>query len=222
MDSISDAFVAKVSEDIISFRVSTSSLRFNFVEGAGNTSSQSFSVERLAGPGEFAWDISTNAPWLSLNYSTPDISPTIVEVTPDTSSLAPGVYAAEITVTATDPAGESKTAVVAVSLTVSAGSEPVLQVGPNFLSFAAVAGEANPIPASFVVQNIGNGQVNWTATKRCALAEFESCRGNGCRSIRHRDRNRGHQHPRSRRSRRTNHHCERQRTGQSPSRNRSY
>jgi hypothetical protein len=160
-----EAFVAKISENALAFETNLQTLAFNAVQGRGNPASQSFTIKRVAGPGKFNWSITPDVPWLSLSYSSPDISPTTVNVLPNISGLNPGVYTGKILIAATSSTGESNSVAVQVSLSINVGTAAVLQVSPNHLAFEAVEGTAAPMTSTINIQNGGDGNLNWVITK---------------------------------------------------------
>ena len=142
--------------------VSTSSVVFNATQGNGNPPTQSVSVNN-AGDGDLTGlnvnvNYEHNQPtgWLSaqLNRTTAPATLTFQAVS---SSLAKGTYSANVTVSS--PVAGNSTQMVRATLTISADSQPVIQLSRSAVSFSAVQNGASPSSQTVSVTNGGSGSL---------------------------------------------------------------
>ncbi|MEW6729915.1 MAG: S8 family serine peptidase [Acidobacteriota bacterium] len=101
-----------------SIGVSPASLSFTATAGGANPANQTLNITNAGGGGAFTWNVSDNAPWLTLS-PTSGTTPSSTTASVNISGLAAGTYNATITVSAT---GVSNSPVsVPVTLTVNQG-----------------------------------------------------------------------------------------------------
>ncbi len=110
--------------------------------------------------GTLSWTATVNRSWLSVT-PTSGAAPATVTVSVNTVGLAPGNYNGTITVTAPDATNSPQT--VAVTLSVPQPVPPALGINTTCMSFAALAGAANPSPQTLSITNTGGGTLNWNA-----------------------------------------------------------
>ena len=118
-------------------------------EGGGTLS---FSYSASAAQGQ--WLTATAPPAASASPN----NPANITVVADPRGLAPGTYPGTLVVT-----GAGQTQNVNVTLTVSPTATKAL-LSQAALSFRAAQGGGTPMPLSFGILNVGQGQMNWTAS----------------------------------------------------------
>ena len=106
--------------------------------------------------------VASQGTWLTLirgsGSATPP-APASLDFTADSTGLAPGIYAGEITV---QDANSTARAVVDVTLAVSQAAQS-LTLSQSGLTSLAIAGGQTPPPQSFTVSSQGSGTLAWTA-----------------------------------------------------------
>jgi uncharacterized protein (TIGR03437 family) len=154
--SVAGGAAAKVS-------VSAPSLTFAVIQGAAD-SGKTLSIAN-AGSGTLSYSVSavttTGGNWLSVSQTSGTATPSqpgMISVTASSSSLAPGTYQGNITVTGATPADVT---VVPVVLSISPAQGTIL-LSQTGLTFQVVAGGGNPLSQTFGILNIGQGVLNWT------------------------------------------------------------
>jgi len=141
--------------------VSPSAIIFNAAEGDDNVLPKPIVIQNV-GTGAFSWEVSDDAPWLSVSPiagSNSGEADTVLAGV-NIAGLAPGTYPATITVTAT---AENSPQEVEVTLMI-AERPPTLSVSPGVLNFSAVEGGENPLPQKLTVKNAGSGDMDWQAS----------------------------------------------------------
>lgn len=153
--------VVNLQQAILS--VNPTSLTFNAVVGQGNPPAQSFTVTNV-GSGLLSFSVTTSNSGLANASPTNGTlgagqSQTITVFV--TNPNQPGTQQAFLTVNAPNAQGSPQTVVVTVN---TSPPPAVLNVTPTSLTFNTIAGQGNPAPQSFIVQNTGGRFLNFTIT----------------------------------------------------------
>jgi len=137
--------------------VSPMAITFDCMEGENRPIEQM--LIRNVGTGEFSWEISDDADWLSVSPTSGSNSgeEDALEARADVSGLSPGTYTATITITATTVNSPQE---VDVTLIVRE-MPPTISVSPTLLSFSSFEGGENPAPQQLAVKNAGRGEMDW-------------------------------------------------------------
>jgi uncharacterized protein (TIGR03437 family) len=145
-----------------SLGIKPTALTFAFVKG-GARSSQSISVAN-AGGGSLSFTVAaataSGGPWLSASPASGTVGAygsSAVSITANPASLAPGTYSGTVAVSSADPA---QSAVVPVTMTVSAVLQTI-QIPQTGLTFFAVQGGGPAPPQFFSILNTGVGQMTF-------------------------------------------------------------
>lgn len=137
--------------------VEPAALSFSAVAGGQNPPAQPLA---LTG-GARGWTAIVDQPWLLLDDGA-GVLPDTLQVQPNISGLAPGVYNANIVLSSGE--GLSKTVPVALTLGDANAGVPLLQIQPTQLRFEGVVGQAAPADAAVGIANLGGGAMPWSAT----------------------------------------------------------
>ncbi len=142
--------------------VSPATIVFAETEGGANPLPQEAVIQNV-GTGEFSWEISEDAPWLTASPTTGTNTgePDIVVLHADIGGLLPGTYVGRMTATAAEVVNSPQE--VEITLLV-APKPPTLSASPAILSFSAFEGGENPPPQELVVRNVGRGDMDWQAS----------------------------------------------------------
>lgn len=139
--------------------------RLTFTSDQGSSPGpQTFTVNNSGG-GTLAWTVtvtSTGGGWLTVTPSS-GAAPTTVQVTVNSSSLAPGTYAGGIIIASSSAGINNSPQTVSVSLTVRS-VPPVITLSASSLTFSALPGAGLPPPQSVSLTNAGREPLNWAAT----------------------------------------------------------
>jgi uncharacterized protein (TIGR03437 family) len=140
------------------------SITFDFVTG-GAPADQSLSVQNTGGGSlPFTASVTTqDSPWLRVTPTSGTATatqPGSLTVHADPASIKPGTYFGKLNV-ATVGAGSAQ---VAVTMTVKASAQPVLQLSQNGLTFTGALGGGAIPSQSIGVLNTGQNAMNWTAS----------------------------------------------------------
>ncbi len=145
-------------------RVTPSQLTFEATAG-DTVTSQRVDVDFVGNTTTFdaSWTVAADADWLTLSKSSGSgDSFFYVGVKEETLTPREEPYIGEITVTpATGQQMEIRK--IPVQFTLRPGN-PVLQVTPNSLDFSAVLNKTNPLEKQVIIQNAGDGILQWQAT----------------------------------------------------------
>jgi len=148
-----------------------SALLFSFLQG--NTTLGSLPLTLTNGtpqPAAFSATTSGEA-WLSVSPATSTVAPllsTTVAVTVNPASLAPGTYAATVTLSTS-----GQRLVVPVTVTVSS-TQLAIVLSQTALRFQAAAGGGAPPGQSITVLNQGTGALNWSAAASTLVGSWLS------------------------------------------------
>ena len=113
------------------------------------------------GEGILNWIASADAAWIDLsaqNGSAQPMSSVELLIGIKMAGLAAGTYAGKVTVTAESGAKD----VIDISLIVTTPPR-ILSVKPSALSFKAQKNGTNPLAQKIIIENLGKGEMNWTA-----------------------------------------------------------
>ncbi len=149
--------------------VSPAVLNFTANQGGPAPPEQNVAIgsSNLAGT---AWaatvQVLTGSGWLSIGSqsggSQAGFTPALVPVSADSTGLAPGAYAGRITITA--PGAKNSPTTISISLVVSGGIEPNLEVGPQQLSFRVIQGTNTPVSQTVLLSNQGGGTLVYNSS----------------------------------------------------------
>jgi len=153
----------EISEPPPKLSVSPEELVFSCTEGGDNPSPQHIEI-RNVGTGEFTWEVSDDAAWLSLAPISGTTAGEVdsVQASVDIAGLPAGTHTATITVGGT---AHNAPQSVSVSLVIAEPPPAVLDVTPLSLYFATVEGEGNPPPQEIRVRNAGGRDMEWHVLK---------------------------------------------------------
>ncbi len=142
------------------FSAEPPSLSFEMFEGEAPPTAQEIVLASNNFP-FFQWSIESDQAWVELSPEQGD-GDGIVEVSVDTAGFSEdnSPYTAVLTVTA--PGMAESPLEIGVTVNVLALT-PILDVDPLSLSFTAIDGEAPPPAQTVNVQNMGEGELVWTA-----------------------------------------------------------
>ncbi|NQT81729.1 hypothetical protein HQ563_01810, partial [bacterium] len=134
-------------------------LVFSCTEGEDDPPPQEIEIQNV-GTGEFVWEVSDNAAWLSLAPTTGTNAGEVdrVEASVSIEGLQAGTYTARITVGGT---ASNSPQTVSVRLDVAEPPPSVLEVTPLSLDFSIVEGEGNPPPQEIKISNTGGREMTW-------------------------------------------------------------
>ncbi len=145
--------------------VTPSTFSVTVPQGNGGSSGQNVIVSNAGGGTlQFSVQATSAAGWLTLagpttGSATPG-SPSLIPFTISPSSLSPGTYNGNITVSQSNSSVQSSVAVV---LVVTKPAAPSIDISKDGLTFTAVAGGSSPPAQTFIIVNDGAGPLNWTA-----------------------------------------------------------
>lgn len=168
----------EISEPPPMLSLSPAELVFSCPEEGDDPPPQEIEI-RNVGTGEFTWDVSDDAAWLSLappsgsNAGETDR----VEVSVSIAGLPPDTYTATITVGGT---AYNSPQTVSVKLTVTEQPPAVLEVMPLNLAFSAVEGDPSlPPPQQITVLNTGGRKMTWEVASDAAWLSAVPASGSG-------------------------------------------
>ena len=156
--SFTNVLVTSASTNNNALSASPSSLLFSANWNSQNPVAQN--VQLTGATGDLVWTAISNASWLSVLPSY-GATPATLQVSTASSTLNPGNYSGDITLTALG--ATNITQVIPVTLTVTAPS-PVLAVAPGNLSFVSVIGQPVNSQTLTVSNGGGYGSFNWGAS----------------------------------------------------------
>ncbi|MDQ2715055.1 MAG: hypothetical protein M3Z08_09120 [Chloroflexota bacterium] len=150
--------------------VAPTALSFSATQGGANPPAQLVAISASGGSISWQASITTGARWLSVvpaQGSVPGGQAQQIAVHVDISGLAPGIYSAQIAVTATstsEQAVQGATQTIEVSLTVLRPCS--LQVAPMSLSFTSSLLQPDPPAQSVTLKEVGDcaRPVSWSAS----------------------------------------------------------
>jgi len=147
--------------------VETQNFTFSAKEGGSNPSPQSLRIKN-DGAGTLNYELSTDAPWLSVNPTSGSTQADVKvhQVQADVASMLSGTYHGKITVKDSDAGNNPQS--IDVSLNIKKTAPPAILLSTHNLAFSAIQGGADPPTKSFTVRNSGGGSlqysVGWNAT----------------------------------------------------------
>jgi hypothetical protein len=101
-------------------------------------------------------------------------APTVMVVAVNTTGLTAGDYNDIVTISAPGATNTPQTFSVTLHMTVP---PPTISLTPNNFYFTALQDSANPADQNLSITNIGQGTLNWTATKNAAWLQLSSYGG---------------------------------------------
>ncbi len=143
--------------------LSGSLFTFDALVGGGNPTSQ---VQQIINGGgqSLNWTATKNTSWLNLSpmFGT---APSVMVVAVNTTGLGGGVYVDTVTISATGATNTPQKFAVQLTMTIP---PPTIKLTPTQFSFAAQQNSTNPPGQNLNIANIGQGVLNWTATKNAS------------------------------------------------------
>lgn len=141
----------------ITFQAAPKALTFSGLAAGGQTSA---SIALSAPINGLGFSVSTDSPWLSATPSSGAV-PSVLQVTADSTNLAPGKYQGNIAVTI--PNATPPTSTIGVTFNIGATTPP--QLGTNVPSISMSAAQASsPVTQNLQILNKGGGSLAFTAT----------------------------------------------------------
>jgi glucose/arabinose dehydrogenase/PKD repeat protein len=152
--------------------VSPATASFSGVAGGSNPAAKTVTVANTGG-GTLNFTAADDAPWLSVSPAS-GTAPRDLTLSVATAGLAAGTYSGTVTV----DGGSAGTKTVAVTLTLTAPTPPVLAVSPSALGFSATQGGVAPPAQPVSVTNTGGGSLPFTVTDDAAWLSASPASGN--------------------------------------------
>jgi len=134
---------------------------FNAQEGGPDPSAQDLKI-RNEGQGTLHYELSANAPWISVNPPTGSTAGALKvhKVAAQVSGLHQGTYSGKITVRGTSASNSPQS--IEVTLKIAEDEPPRIGLSTQSLAFSALQGGSGPSPKSFTVWNAGGGTLKYT------------------------------------------------------------
>lgn len=133
-------------------------LNFEAASG-GNSDSATFTVSN-SGCGTLNWKVTDDSTWITCS-PTSGSGYDWVTVTVDPNGLAAGTYDGTVAVKDSNASNSPQT--VSVTLTISEGN-PIIWLSRTQLNFGAAGGTVTCGEQAFLIENTGQGTLNWNAT----------------------------------------------------------
>ncbi len=144
--------------------VSPTALSFGALEGGQSPAGQSLQVS-TSNLASTSWtasvQLASGSGWLTVQPIS-GMTPAVVQIAVNSSGLPAGTFTGSITITAAGATNSPQT--VSVTLTVEPGGNPKLALDPQFLTFRATQGGADPPPQTVTLTNAGGGVLQWSGT----------------------------------------------------------
>jgi len=138
--------------------VSSTQLRFSYVEGGAVPATQPIQVTNSGG-GTLTWSAATSATWLSVTPPS-GAAPSTLSVSASPAGLAAGTFTGSVLISA----GGASNSPVSVTVTLTVVSAPAsLVVSPQALTFSYTMGGTVPAPQGVSVTNKGSGTLTWSS-----------------------------------------------------------
>lgn len=148
---------------------------------AGSSEMREASVEITNdGEGSLRWTASDHASWIQLDPTEGDVPGTLT-IRLDPANLDPGVYEADVTVTAT-ASGVADTEVTTIPVTFLV-TRPGLNVSPSTIERSTKVGSNESFTETLQVTNSGTGELAWSATEDRSWLTLGTSSGTGNGSI---------------------------------------
>ncbi|MBI3270169.1 MAG: discoidin domain-containing protein [Planctomycetes bacterium] len=151
--------------------ISTSTLAFAGLVGAGTLPTQSLLVSNTGG-GTLNWTATSNADFLSISPSS-GTNNTTVTVTATRAGEPPGKQTGTITFTSIAPTPQTQFLTVTMDLTDTAS---VLTVAPTALAYSTLVG-VNPATKTFTITNTGGGRMSWSLSDNMSFLTLDKTGG---------------------------------------------
>jgi hypothetical protein len=155
--SFGDLLVTSPTANTGSLTPSPTSLKYSANYAGPNPAAQTAQLT-AGGGGILAWTAASNASWLAVS-PTSGVTPGTLQVSVNSSSLAPGTFTGTITVVSLGAV--SVTQSITVNLTVIA-PPPAIVPSPSSLNFVAMTGQAPPSSQTLAITNIAPGSFSYT------------------------------------------------------------
>ena len=144
--------------------VGPTTLSFRALQGGQSPVGQSLQVS-TSNLASTSWtasvQLASGSGWLTVQPIS-GMTPAVVQVAVNSSALPAETYTGSITITAAGATNSPQT--VSVTLTVEPGGSPKLALDPQFLTFRATQGGADPSPQTVTLTNAGGGVLQWSGT----------------------------------------------------------
>jgi V8-like Glu-specific endopeptidase len=142
-------------------QLSPATVEITAIEGS-NPSAKAIAIQSTVDY-PFNWLATTEAPWV-VNRRGAGHTPELFVLSLETSALTPGEYTSALLVTSPDNPGQQWTAPIKLTVQPKGSAQPIMRIGPPSLTFSAVAGGANPTNQFLLIENVGQGTLQWNAT----------------------------------------------------------
>jgi len=141
--------------------IETQQFTFSTQEGGPNPSAQDLRIKN-DGQGTLNYELSTDAPWISVNPPTgsTDGALKVHQVNVQASGLTSGTYNGKITVLGNNAINSPQA--IDITLKINKGQPPKIGISTKSLVFNGSQGESDPSPKSFTIWNAGGGVLKYT------------------------------------------------------------
>jgi hypothetical protein len=161
--------------------LSPASLTLSATLNGSDPAAKAVTIANLGG-GSLAWTAAESVSWLSVSPASGS-GPGTMNVNASIAGLAAGTYTGSITIASSGATGSPKTVSVTLNVGAPASTTPVLSASPASLSFAGVAGGANPSAQTIQLSNTGGGTLSWTASESIGWLSLSASSGTAPSSI---------------------------------------
>jgi hypothetical protein len=148
---------------------------FNATEGGSNPANQTLNISNT-GAGNLNWTLTKASGWLGL-APTSGTNAGTVTVSVNITGLTAATY--KDTIVITDPNADNSPQKVPVTLVLAAPPKPTISLVPTAISFSATQGGSDPMAKALSITNVGQGTLNWSATKSTAWLGLNPTSGTG-------------------------------------------
>ncbi|MCK4858285.1 MAG: hypothetical protein KAT58_09975, partial [candidate division Zixibacteria bacterium] len=154
--------------------LSNGSFVFNAEVGGGNPTSQVQTITNGGGQ-TLNWQTAWSSAWLGVNPNQ-GTAPSTVVITANIAGLSAGTYYDTVVVTAAGATNSPQEFTVTLNLTVP---PPIIYLEPDSFYFQSLQDDVNPDSQQLLIDNIGQGTLNWTATENATWLTLSAYAGVG-------------------------------------------
>ena len=130
------------------------------------------------GGGTFTWEASDRTDWIRLDPDEGEVPGTLT-ITLDPDDLGPGIYEADVTITARS-AADSQVITIPVTFVVQ---RPGLNVNPTSIARSTSVGSGAVFNETIQISNTGTGRLDWTASEDQPWLSLGATTGSGDGSL---------------------------------------